>query len=212
MPNTNIEPTKEQFSAYMGAFNYFNEKLFQNRLPQILLNLSRRAKAYGFFAPERWKNNGVITHEISLNPSLMERESRDLFSTLVHEMCHLEHHENGEMQSKKGYHNKEWGGMMKAVGLHPSANGLPGGRETGFHMTHYIVDGGPFDLAFKAMPSEHLLPWACHIEPEKVTVAKKRSKYHCAACDFNVFSSKEGLSLLCGECKNPIVEAPQKDA
>jgi hypothetical protein len=32
---------------------------------------------------------------------------------------------------------------MKEIGLHPSATGEPGGKETGKHMSHYIVSGGP---------------------------------------------------------------------
>jgi predicted SprT family Zn-dependent metalloprotease len=205
--SNNIEPTREQFGAYRDAFRYFNDKLFQNRLPEIILNFSRRAKAYGFFAPERWARDGVVTHEISLNPSLMEREPRELYSTLVHELCHLDHFENGEHLSKKGYHNKEWGGLMKKVGLHPSSTGTPDGSETGFRMSHYIVEGGPFDEAFKNIPKDYLLPWIGSVEMVKSAVQKKRSKYHCAACDFNVFSSKDGLSINCGTCKNELLEA-----
>jgi predicted SprT family Zn-dependent metalloprotease len=223
--SNNIEPTKEQFGAYRDAFQYFNKRLFQNRLPEIILNFSRRAKAYGFFAPERWNRDGILTHEISLNPSMMERTPLELYSTLVHEMCHLEHHENGDHQSKKGYHNKEWGGMMKAVGLHPSNTGQPGGSETGFRMTHYIVEDGPFAKAFAEIPKEFLLPWGCAPEQSKTVAApKKRAKYHCAACDYNVYSSKDGLVISCDTCKHPLIEgdrakesekepeAPKKDA
>lgn len=207
---SNIEPTKEQFGAYRDAFLYFNQRLFEGRLPEIILNFSRRAKAYGFFAPERWTRDGVVTHEISLNPSLMERGGRELYSTLVHELCHLDHHENGQHQSKKGYHNKEWGDCMKKVGLHPSSTGQPGGPETGFRMTHYIVEDGPFDRAFKDLPPEYLLPWVGSNEPVKgATVQKKRSKYHCAGCDYNVFSSKDGLTINCGTCNQGLVEAEQ---
>ncbi len=86
-------PTKEQFEAYQGSFSYFNERLFGNKLPQVILNFSRRAKTYGFFAPERWKSSdgGIRTHEISLNPVLMERGIKEVYSTLVHELCHLLH-------------------------------------------------------------------------------------------------------------------------
>lgn len=206
-----IQPTKEQFDAYQASFGYFNERLFQNRLPEIILNFSRRAKAYGFFAPDRWTTQGdspVVTHEISLNPTLMERDPKELYSTLVHEMCHLEHHEHGEHLSKKGYHNKEWGGMMKAVGLYPSSTGLKDGPETGFRMTHYIVEDGLFERSFKDMPQSFLLPWKGTNELSKSTpVQKKRAKYHCAACDFNVFSSKDGLLIKCGTCEHDLVEA-----
>jgi hypothetical protein len=33
---------------------------------------------------------------------------------------------------------------MKRIGLHPSNTGEPGGRETGEHMSDYIVEGNPY--------------------------------------------------------------------
>jgi len=204
-----MNPTKEQFDAYQAAFGYFNEKLFNQKLPAVILNFSRRARAYGFFAPERWRTNGdspVLTHEISLNPTLMERGPKDVYSTLVHELCHLNQHENGS-PSKNGYHNREWGKMMKEVGLCPSNTGAEGGKETGHRISHYIVPGGKFEQAFVAIPQEFILPWNGTVEGKLKVQAPKRVKYHCAACDFNVYSTKTDLKLVCGSCQHEIVEA-----
>ena len=43
--------------------------------------------------------------------------------------------------------NGVWGEIMKGVGLYPSHNEKPGGRETGFKVSHYVIPGGPFEVA-----------------------------------------------------------------
>jgi hypothetical protein len=56
-------PTRVQ---YEQMFQCFNRRLFAGSLPACLLNFSRKAKTYGFFAPERWQREGQeVRHEIS---------------------------------------------------------------------------------------------------------------------------------------------------
>lgn len=43
---------------------------------------------------------------------------------------------------------------MESVGLMPSHTGQPGGRRTGEKMTHFIIQGGPFDLACDELLTE----------------------------------------------------------
>src|SRR4051812_47129509 len=83
-------PTRAQFDAYQGMYDFFNRVLFAGELAPVLLNFSRASKTLGFFAPERWENAGAeVTHEISLNPAhLKSRPPREVASTLVHEMVH----------------------------------------------------------------------------------------------------------------------------
>ena len=59
-----------------------------------------------------------------------DRTNEQTLSTLVHEMTHLQQQHFGK-PSRSGYHNKEWGLLMRAVGLIPSSTGEPGGKETG---------------------------------------------------------------------------------
>ncbi len=95
--------------------------------------MQRSKSAYGYFAGGRFgsKDGKEITDEIALNPShFHERSTEQSLSTLVHEMAHLEQHHFGK-PSRSGYHNKEWAGMMKAVGLIPSDTAKLGGGEVG---------------------------------------------------------------------------------
>jgi predicted SprT family Zn-dependent metalloprotease len=195
---TDPTPTVQQFSTYDALYGYFNVTLFGGELPPCILNFSRKSKRnHGFFAPERWEGKEGIRHEISLNPStLKQRSARDVCSTLVHEMVHLWQAEFGK--PSKGHHNRQWGAKMKDVGLHPSNTGAPGGKETGQQMTHYIVEGGPFDVAFQNLPTE-FLPYACCPEPTKVTKARNKVKYTCVCCGANVWGKPE-MRIQCMDC------------
>lgn len=191
-------PTQEQFTAYEQMFEYFNRELFQNKLPAVFLNFSRKTKTNGFFAPERWNKSKAVKHEISLNPTtLHERKPIAVASTLVHEMVHLWQHEFGK-PSRNGYHNQEWASRMELVGLIPSDTGEPDGKRVGQRVTHYILKGGIFEHAFKELPKTALLPWTCNSDPvkEKKAAAKNKVKYTCDHCGCNVWGKPE-LHITC---------------
>jgi predicted SprT family Zn-dependent metalloprotease len=202
-------PTKVQFAAYERMFGYFNRKLFAGSLPACLLNFSRKAKTYGFFAPQRWQSAGQeVRHEISLNPaSLRSRKPIEVASTLVHEMVHLWQQDFGR-PSRRGYHNAEWASKMDEVGLVPSSTAAPGGARVGQLVSHYIAQAGRFAEAFAAMPAEYLLPWSCE-EPEegrgKAPRRRNKVKYTCLGCAANVWG-KPGLTIVCGDCDAPFAE------
>lgn len=212
MKNNNFpEPTKEQFDAYQKMFNYFNQKLFDDSLPQCLLNFSRLRGAIAFFAPAQWeKQEGKVAHEISLNPVYLWRgDNVETASALVHEMVHLWQAEYGS-PGRRGYHNKEWATKMEKIGLIPSLTGRPGGRKTGERVRDYIEVGGLFDKVFKQIPKECFLPWKNtsnftwkanrgRKSPVDPRCNKNKIKYSCPICEVNVWG-KPHLQIICKEC------------
>lgn len=134
-------------------FNYFNKELFEERLPKALITLQRKEGAGGFYAHQRFrKAEGGRIDEIALNPSHFAGTSTIfLASILVHEMAHMEQAYFGK-PGKGGFHNEEWGRMMKRVGLYPSSTGNSGGKQTGTRMSHYILPGGAFERAARSHP------------------------------------------------------------
>lgn len=211
-------PTEEQFSALNGAYDYFNRTLFFGSLPGCILIFSRRADAHGYMSPNRWrkvKEKQPQTHEIALTYVTLYREPLKVFSTLVHEMCHLWQFEYGN-PSRGGYHNKEWAQKMLSIGLIPSHTGAPGGNQTGQKMTHYIERGGEYEKAFEKMPESFLLPFTTvdsdimalvgslptGTKPLKV---KNKTKYTCLSCDTNIWG-RPGLSVICGDCNKQYIE------
>jgi hypothetical protein len=100
-------------------------------------------------------------------------------ATLAHEMAHQWQHEFGH-PPRSNYHNREWGTKMKEIGLYPSNTGESGGKETGQSMTHYVIDGGAFQEAFRAMPEAFKIPWSSgSIHKPAKRKEKNKLKYTC---------------------------------
>ncbi|KPV50900.1 hypothetical protein SE17_24245, partial [Kouleothrix aurantiaca] len=107
------------------------------------------------------------------------------------------------------YHNAEWGAMMRAVGLIPSATGQPGGKATGQKMTHYIQENGAFARACaRLLAGGFALRWqAAGRGIGGDAAAKKRAsktKYTCEECGQNAWA-KPGARLICGDCELPMI-------
>jgi SprT-like family len=199
-------PTTKTYKSLDDAFVFFNMRLFGGQLPACLITMQRSKSAYGYFAGGRFgsKDGKEITDEIALNPShFHERSTEQSLSTLVHEMAHLEQHHFGK-PSRSGYHNKEWAGMMKAVGLIPSDTAAPGGKETGQKVSHYIERGGRFEQACVALIRLGFEPlyvelWSDGGEKTRKTKAASKTRYTCPDCGTNAWA-KPDVHLVCGEC------------
>jgi hypothetical protein len=125
---------------FQTGYDFFNDELFDARLPPCIFTLQRRSKCtLGYFAPDRFANSaGKTADEIAINPRyLKHRPFVEVMSTLVHEMVHLWQHHFGR-PSRPRYHNREWAGEMLRLGLRPSDTGAPGGRMVGQRVSHYI--------------------------------------------------------------------------
>jgi hypothetical protein len=197
-------PTFESYSELDEAYAFFNERLWEGRLPGCLITLHRHKRAYGYFAPQRYerREGKAVIDEIALNPDHFKaRKDHETLSTLVHEMAHLWQQHFGK-PSRGGYHNKEWGGEMKRVGLHPSSTGEHGGKETGQKVSHYVIKGGAFTKACAELLETGLaITWRAipnGLDPK--SKSGKRSKYVCPACDAAVWG-KIGLNVACGDCE-----------
>jgi hypothetical protein len=209
-----VNPTTELWTALAKSFDFFNEELFGSELDasKVMLNASRRSRAAGFYRPRSWTGEGNRKEggidEISINPDHMGHKTpRRILSTLVHEMAHMWQEHFGK-PSKKGYHNKEWANKMEEVGLMPSDTWGPGGKKTGPKVSHYVIEGGVFDEAFKKMPKELQLPFV----GLNIKGPKKKVGYHKFVCvEENcrqVVRAKESAKIACVPCslaKNTLV-------
>lgn len=111
---------------------------------------------------------------------------------------------------------------MLEIGLVPTDTGEPGGKMTGYAVSHMIVDGGPFDLAARELLiSGFRFDW--HDSPASVKAraagglaggpegkagpaAQKRGKrmrYDCGICGLHAWA-KSGAKLICGTCHEPM--------
>lgn len=194
-------PTPEQFRTYQAMFDYYNRQLFDSKLPKVLLVFTRHVKAAGYFAPGRWAGMGEAgVHEISLHPDLLiSRPPKEVASTLVHEMVHLWQQTFGK-PGRRGYHNRQWSKEMIRVGLMPSTTGAPGGARVGEPMSHYVLPGGPFEVAFEKARAQ-ALPWG---SLPRGPASRSKVKYSCPGCHTSAWG-KPGLQLDCRPCGLPLV-------
>ncbi|MGD9605526.1 MAG: SprT-like domain-containing protein [Bacilli bacterium] len=221
-----LKPTNQVYEPLQKAYDFFNQELFNNELPDCLITLrSIKSGVLGYYWDSCFAStNDEITDEIAMNAKYFGTRSLDeVLATLVHEMVHLWQQHFGK-PSRRTYHNKEWAKKMKDVGLQPSSSGKLGGDETGQSMHHYIIDNGVFFITIKKLLETdfHLL-WFDRYIPNstdltKISTAnikkmvrldnsKIKSKYShtCEAGTFNVWG-KAGIRLTCGVCKKSYVE------
>jgi len=211
-------PTRQAYEELQVAYDFFNDTLFDGRLPDCLITYQRKKTSLGYFSPERWDGSkDRKADEIALNPTYFdERGVADTLSTLVHEMVHLEQHHFGT-PSRRGYHNREWASWMERVGLIPSDTGEPGGKRTGQKMSHYIAAGGSFEADCGELLKRGFgLSWVEHVETELEDEAegkngtevkkKLRAKFTCLKCGLNAWA-KPSANLACGDCSVHMVEA-----
>ena len=216
-----LKPTRETYDALQAAYDHFNWTLFDSALPGCLITLQRTSRSYGYFHHQRFANlDGAPCDEIALNPvHFLSRSVEDTLSTLVHEMVHLWQYHFGR-PGRGRYHNRQWAEKMKALGLHPSSTGLPGGAELGDAVSHYIIDGGAFARAAGELTSKGFeIAWREQVlsavnappgsegnEGKAPPSPKggKRVKYTCPVCGLNAWA-KHDASLLCGEDREPML-------
>lgn len=211
------EPTLLQFGALNEAFKYFNENLFDNKLPLPVLVLCKSLrKSYGSYSYQTWIDNcGNKFDQININPKFLSKSSaKEIYSTLVHEMVHLWQF-NFTDKTKNGYHDKQFAQAMLRIGLQTSNTGEIGGKTTGQRMSDYILEDGKFAEAFSKMPKKFVLPFIhSHFkgsdnvvtsEVDNIIVnAKNKVKYRCPSCEMAVWG-KSNLKIECMNCKKMLL-------
>ena len=195
--------TPVEYSGLQAAYDYFNEALFDGALPDVFITYQRKARSLGYFSADRFNGRLDKTgrHELALNPDgFIGHSYKQITSTLVHEQAHVWQHANGSAP-KRGYHDRQWAAKMKEIGLQPSSTGMPGGRETGQHMDHYIIPGGAFEGVYDKLAASG---WKLNLEsahrPGEQKGPSSKTKFTCPECGQNVWG-KPDTRVDCHDCK-----------
>lgn len=204
-------PTATTYEGLELAYQFFNDRCFSGQLPDCLITLQRKRRAYGYFWAKKFIERSGENHtdEIALNPSLfLEQSVEEILQTLLHEMCHLWQFHFGKT-SRAGYHNRQWADKMLEVGLIPSSTGKPGGRQVGQRMGDYVDPEGQFPALCKELLDLGFeLPYVERQSPKKSALAlqkrQSKTKYTCPGCGVNAWA-KQDVRLACGDCVVPLV-------
>lgn len=204
-----VDPTRATYDSLTTAFDHFNERLFDSRLPPVMMVLHRKRNAHGYFWKGVWAQRDVENSELSeiaLNPETMGRTPKEVLSTLVHEMVHHEQFQFGK-PSKVG-HNVEWCEWMERIDLTPVGVGNCAGKRSGRNFTHEIVEGGKFDTAADELLArdDFDMSWFVRPQPKVKKRDPSKVKHTCPSCGANLWC-KEGLHVWCGDCDVQFQEA-----
>lgn len=217
-------PTAETYGDFQLAYQVLNMNLFGGVLPDVMFTLARTRHANGYVMPEGFTPHPAhgdassTVAEIGLNPETFAyRTAEEVLSTIAHEMVHLDQYLHGR-PSPHGYHNREFADRMQAIGLQTSDTGKPGGATVGQKMTHYVIEGGPFQRVAAQLIADG---WAIRYTSPEISddekrrkVARKASKtrYRCLQCGTNVWG-KPGLRLVCADPSHATISymLPQND-
>ena len=215
-------PTEQLYCDFQTAYSLYNRELFDRALPECLITLQRLPRTLGYFCQRRFADReGNRTDEIALNPvHFKSRTDAGVLSTLAHEMAHLSQYHFGK-RGRGGYHCREWARRMIEIGLQPTDTGEPGGRQTGYHMTHYIIERGPFDIVTaRLFESGFRLSWVENSDllgaraPVKAPGSpdcpdgSHRWKYTCPKCGLNLWG-KPNAPAGCWKCRVPMPRSTQ---
>jgi len=194
--------TRSEYGAFQTAYDFFNRELWDSALPDLLVTLQRKGNMRGYFHGERFHHraNSAKTDELALNPdNFAGRTDEEILSTLAHEMAHVWEFHSAPRTA--GYHSKKWGQEMLRIGLHPSSTGEPGGKMTGYRVSHYIVSGGMYAQAYAKLKTKGFkLHWQSGPETkERKKKRESKTKYTCPDCKLNAWAKPEA-HLVCGDC------------
>ena len=191
--------TKKQAKLFEEIFNYYNRELFQNKLQECLISMSRKAGKDGSFKPDKWiDGQKKHIHEILLHPQILEHDSAEWHAVIVRNMVFLWQHIYGS-PSRAGYLNAECAGKMERIGLIPSSTGKPGGEKVGQKVSHYIGQNSLFIKAHKKLrkkENEYKPAPAKHKESDN---KKNKITYRCPLCGASTWA-KPSSSFICGKC------------
>ena len=155
------KPTVDTYDAILQAYDFFNQALFDDQLPTVIVTHHRQRRIMGYASIARWINsNQDFVDELAVNPEYFAKYPLvEICQTLCHEMTHIWQAHFGK-PGRRGYHNKQWAKKMIHIGLMPSSTSKPGGDMTGEAMMDYMLLDGPFLKSCRELVRQgYHIPW-----------------------------------------------------
>ncbi len=193
---------KPIISKLESLFSIFNEKLYNNELPQPVITVSpdMTKGAYGWCTS--WKawtteegaaaNEGGF-YEINLCAEHLARPFIQTVGTLLHEMVHLFNLQNGTKDTSRGgtYHNAKFRTAAEAHGLTVEAT-----DKYGWSRTKPNTDTAAY---IEAMQDKKFELHRTSIQKPKGKTKQSTRKYVCPGCGCIIRATKE-VRVACCDC------------
>jgi hypothetical protein len=212
-------PSAQMYVPLLEAFNHLNDELFGGELPDCLVTIRAKGRTQGFYHAKRFAalRDKAVADEIAMNPAFFPTHpSREIAGSFVHEMAHHWQEHHGK-PPRNGYHDCQWAAKMRPIGLMPSDTEAVGGKQTGYKVSHYIIENGPFALSFERLSATG---WQIG-RGDAVTVAPasggesegegavespkaKRERFVCPGCGLKMYGPS-WARVRCDSCGRPLI-------
>jgi hypothetical protein len=201
-------PIRDGMRAFYDAYAFLNTEVFGSELPmdcRIITN--RKPNMFSYFKPDCYGPRGDafdgMRHELGLNPDHFPvNDDRTILAELAHRMVMRWQHLHGTLGSK-GRHNKDFAARAISIGLQPTHDASATGETTGGERLQlYVVDGGPFELAYQKLAmSGFQFDWEAITRPTEAKPKKNRAKFVCVQGCGNSNRAKPGSpGSFCKPC------------
>jgi len=199
----NTVEDKREYAMLQAAYDFFNAKFFDSRLPKVFFTIDwHNKKSNGYFCPHKLVNKEDAEAKakasvIALNPDYLARDVYEVLATLVHEMCHVWEFEEFIKDPYKltSYHSKRFEKRLSECNLKAVIN-----NKSRSSCSTVIPDDGIFKgiadeylktKEFLSIASTNAIKTEGDKAAEKKAKAKNKTKYVCTGCETN---------LHCNEC------------
>ncbi len=190
------------------VYDFYNRELFDGKLPYVVITLEMREGVRGYYSSSKFTDRKKDLGQLCINPYYFtEKNEKRVFSTIVHEMCHIYMKMQGE-NVVKGYHSKKWAMKMESIGLLPTSDGTKNGKKTGLGMTHLVIKGGLFEEKTRILTGEMGMRFSIFSQKKEESMAAEkkvpgtRVKYECGCSSF---WGKKGMDVTCNRCNKKFI-------
>lgn len=191
-------------------FRILNNYYFNGEIEEPIITMQSTPSAYGHVTVAKaWhKANGDERHELNIDAGTLDRPIEDVTATLLHEMIHLYHLQNGVKDCSRGgtYHNKKFKVTAEACDLKIDYDPRIGWSITSptEKLIELIIAQGWEDICIGRMDgyvSRGTGRGASsgNTEPPKPKKTSSTRKYICPRCRMSVRATRE-VNLICGDC------------
>lgn len=198
-------------------FRSLNSRYFDNMIEEPIITIQSTPRAYGHVTTAKaWrKANGDTRHELNIGAGTLDRPIENVVATVLHEMVHLWHLQNGVQDCSRGgtYHNKKFRDAATERDLSISYDPRIGWSvtEPGDGLIEFIIEQGWSDIHMGRQESGSWRPTGgatgtgttIGTPPTRTSSSRKLV---CPCCKNSVRATKAGINIICGDCMEKMIE------
>ena len=204
--------------ALENAYDYLNDRFYDNALPRPVITLSEgaKARAMGWFSPYKpWHMEGSTDgiYELNIASDYLDRGFEEVVDTLCHEMVHCYDEENGikDCARSGSRHNKRFKESAEKHGMHWNPPTDDEASKADYKRVGYARVSLNDDVkdevyeALKPLKEALVLYRDKRKAKEKVVKSGRQNviKYMCPCCGNSVRATKE-VKIMCMDCDQPM--------